>query len=92
MIYQNSRYYTQLIDNVSFVQDGNANHIVFYEFDIPGKVSWWEHVYMQDERLEQIAYQYYSRSDYWWLIPEYNPEITDYTNIVPGTVLRIPRV
>ena len=92
MIYQNSRYYNQLIDYVSFVQDGNANPIVFYEFDVPGKLSWWEHVYMQDERLEQIAYQYYSRSDYWWLIPEYNPEITDYTNIVPGTVLRIPRV
>ena len=92
MIYQNSRYYTQLIDYVSFIQDGKANPIVFYEFDIPGKLSWWEHVYTQDERLEQIAYQYYSRSDYWWLIPEYNPEITDYTNIVPGTVLRIPRV
>jgi hypothetical protein len=77
---------------VSFVQDGNANPIVFYEFDVPGKLSWWEHTYMQDERLETIAYQYYTRSDYWWLIPEYNPEITDYTNIAPGTVLRIPRV
>ena len=36
MIYQNSRYYTQLIDYVSFIQDGNANPIVFYEFDIGG--------------------------------------------------------
>jgi hypothetical protein len=92
MIYQNSRYYTQLIDYVSFTQDGNSNPIVFYEFDVIGKISWWEHTYNQNERLEQLAYQYYKRPDYWWIIPEYNPEIVDFTNIAPGTIIRIPRV
>ncbi len=92
MIYQNSRYYHQLIDYVSFTQDGDSMPIVFYEFDNPGTVSWWEHVYIEGERLESIAYKYYKRADYWWLIPEYNPVIVDFTNIAPGTVLRIPRV
>jgi nucleoid-associated protein YgaU len=92
MIYQNSRYYNQLIDFVSFTKDGNANPILFYEFDVLGSVTWWSHTYQEGERLDSIAYKYYKRSDYWWLIPEYNPTIDDFANIVPGTVLRIPRV
>ena len=92
MIYQNSRYYNQLIDHVAFVDNGPANPIVFYELDNPGTIRWWQHIYKQGERLEQIAYQYYRRSVFWWLIPEYNPEIGDFVNIKPGTVLRIPRV
>ena len=92
MIYQNSRYYHQLIDYVAFTPNGVSTPIVFYEFDNPGTVSWWEHIYTEGERLESIAYKYYKRVDYWWLIPEYNPTIVDFTNIAPGTVLRIPRV
>jgi hypothetical protein len=92
MIYQNSRYYTQLIDYVAFVPDGSSFPIVFYEFDTPGTVKWQEHIYAQNERLDQISEQYYGRPDYWWLIPEYNPQIMDFSNIVPGTVLRIPNV
>lgn len=92
MIYQNSRYYNQLIDFVAFEDNGPSNAIVFYEFDEPGTVSWWNHTYVEGERLDQIAYKYYNRSDFWWLIPEYNPEITDFVSIAPGTILRIPRV
>jgi hypothetical protein len=92
MIYQNSRYYNQLIDYVAFDETGAANPIVFYEFDDPGTITWWSHTYQEGERLDAIAYSYYKRSDFWWLIPEYNPEIGDFTDIKPGTVLRIPRV
>lgn len=91
-IYQNSRYYNQLIDYVSYSVDGSSLPIVFYEFDNPTKISWWEHIYTEGERLDQIAYTYYKRPEYWWLIPEYNPQVPDFTNITPGTVLRIPRV
>ena len=92
MIYQHSRYYGQLIDYISFVSVGDQYHIVFYAFDTIGKISWQEHIYSQGERLDQLATRYYGRPDFWWLIPEYNPIITDFDNIVPGTVLRIPRV
>jgi len=92
MIFQNSRYYNQLIDYVAITQDGNANPIVYYEFDNPGKISWWEHQYVEGERLEQIAHQYYKRPELWWVIPEYNPTIVDFINIVPGTIIKVPRV
>ena len=92
MIYQNSRYYNQLIDYISFYPEGDNYPIVFYEFDEPGKISWWEHIYTDGERLEALANKYYKRPDLWWLIPEYNPNINDFNNITAGTVLRIPHV
>lgn len=92
MIYQNSRYYNQLIDYVSFVNGGDAYPIVFYEFDNLGNTQWWEHPYQMGERLDSISSKYYTRPDLWWLIAEYNPNIKDFLNIPAGTVLRIPRV
>jgi len=92
MIYQNSRYYNQLIDYVSFVNGGNANPIVFYEFDVLGNTQWWEHRYQAGERLDSLADRYYKRPELWWLIAEYNPSIRDFLRIPAGTILRIPRV
>jgi hypothetical protein len=92
MIYQNSRYYHQLIDHVAFTENGDLQPIVFYQFDYPGNTSWQEHIYSYGERLDSLAYKYYKRVDYWWLIPEYNPQIADFQNITPGTVLKIPNV
>jgi hypothetical protein len=92
MIYQTSRYYTQLIDYIAFYPEGDNYPIVYYEVDTSGNSSWYEHVYSKGERLDQIAYKYYYRPDLWWLISEYNPNISDFNNIIPGTVLRIPRV
>lgn len=92
MIYQNSRYYSQYVDYVSFTENGDELPIVFYEFDTLGRTEWFEHVVKADDRLDTIAHDYYGRTDVWWLIPEYNPEIVDFANIAPGTVIRIPNV
>ena len=92
MIYQTSRYYTQLIDYLSFYPDGDNYPIVFYEFDAPGTITWIEHQYLEGERLDQLAQKYYNRPDLWWIIPEYNPTISDFNNITPGTFLKVPRV
>lgn len=92
MIYQTSRYYNQLIDYLSFSTTGDNYPIVFYEFDAPGNTTWSEHIYSEGERLDQISQNYYFRPDLWWLIPEYNPTISDFNNITPGTVLKIPNV
>lgn len=92
MIYQNSRYYNQLIDYISFYPTGDNYPIVFYSMDAPGLSTWSEHIYSAGERLDSIAYQYYSRPDLWWIIPEYNPQVYDFDNITPGTVLKIPHV
>jgi hypothetical protein len=91
-IYRGSRYEYSTIDFFSVSPDGSENPVVFYDFSGLGFVRYWEHIYVQGERLDQIAYKYYKRPEYWWIIPEYNPEITDITNITPGTVIRVPNV
>lgn len=91
-IYQGSRYEYSVVDFFSVVPDDNENAVVFYEFDELGTFSYREHTYVEGERPDVIAYQYYRRPDMWWTILDHNPEVTDSNNIKPGTVLRIPIV
>ena len=91
-IYKGSRYEYSTVDYFSPKIDQEDNVVVFYEFSELGLVEYWEHIYVQGERLDQIAYKYYKRPGYWWIIPEFNPSITDILNIAPGTTLRIPNV
>jgi nucleoid-associated protein YgaU len=72
--------------------DGPQNPIVFYAFSTPSVATYYEHTYLQGERLDQLAAKYYNNPNYWWIIPEFNPQIIDFVNITPGTVIRIPRV
>jgi hypothetical protein len=91
-IFQGSRYEYSVIDFVSVKENSDSNPIVFYAFEDLGSFNYTEHTYILGERLDTIAHLYYRRSDLWWIILDYNPEITDPQNIKPGTVLRIPRV
>jgi hypothetical protein len=91
-IYKGSRYEYSTVDYFSPNIDKDDNVVVFYEFSQIGLVEYWEHTYVQGERLDQIAYKYYKRPGYWWIIPEYNPKLTNLTTITPGTILRIPNV
>jgi nucleoid-associated protein YgaU len=91
-IYKGSRYEYSTIDFFKVSNQGDNNPVVFYEFSQLGLISYWEHVYVKNERLDQISHQYYKKPEFWWVIPEYNPEITDFLNIEPGTKLRIPNV
>lgn len=91
-IYKGSRYEYSTIDYFTTVRNGEEKPTVFYSFSELGLVDYWEHVYVQGERLEQIAFKYYNRPEYWWIIPEYNPQILDINNISVGSVLKIPNV
>lgn len=91
-IFKGSRYEYSTIDYVSVKQNSNENPIVFYEVSELGLVTFYEHTYVSGERLDQIANKYYRRPEYWWIIPEFNPEVKDFINITPGRVLRIPNV
>ena len=91
-IYKGSRYEYSTVDFVSTTLNGSSNPIVFYQFTQLGKITYYEHVYTEGERLDQIASRYYRNPNYWWIIPEFNPSITDFMNITPGTIIRIPNV
>lgn len=91
-IYKGSRYENSTIDFFSVTDGGDLKPTVFYEFPNLGYVEYYEHTYQAGERLDSISYKYYKRSGFWWLIAVYNPQVSDFTNIAPGTVLKIPNV
>lgn len=91
-IYKGSRYEYSTIDYFRTTETGTDKPYVMYQFSNLGLTNYWEHVYKQGERLDQIAFKYYNRPEFWWVIPEYNPSISDINNIAPGTVLKIPNV
>jgi hypothetical protein len=91
-IYKGSRYEYSTVDYFSTETKSNDKPYVIYLFSNLGLVSYWEHTYVDGERLDEIAYKYYKRPEYWWIIPEYNPAIADINNITPGTILKIPNV
>ena len=91
-IYKGSRYEYSTIDFVETTFNSSKSPIVFYEFTTLGATTYYSHVYVEGERLDQIAHKYLKNSRAWWIIPEFNPEIVDFTNIAPGTTLRIPSV
>jgi hypothetical protein len=51
-----------------------------------------EYLWKDGDRLDQLAFQFFSFPERWWIIAEVNPKVTDFLNIKPGTVLKIPRV
>lgn len=90
-IYQGSRYEYSTVDFVSVVPDGDENPIVFYEFADLNTFSYNEYEVKQGDRLDHISYNFYRKTDLWWYILDFNPEITDPSNIPAGTIVRIPR-
>lgn len=44
------------------------------------------------ETIDMLAYRFMDDGSYWWMIADANPEILDWNNLSPGTILRIPYV
>lgn len=91
-IYKGSRYEYSVVDFVSTTPNGQQYPIVFYYTSAFGRATYHEHIYVEGERLDQLANLYYKNSEYWWIIPEFNPQISDFTAITPGTIIRMPNV
>jgi hypothetical protein len=91
-IYQGSRYEYSIVDFVAVVPDGDQNPVVFYEFSDIGALKYTEYTWKDRDRLDLVSYEFYRRTDLWWVILDNNPEVVDPSNIPAGTVLRIPRV
>lgn len=91
-IYIGSRYENAVVDYVSFTQNMDAAPVVFYTFGNIGVMDYHEYVWRSGDRLDQLAMQFYSDPERWWIIAEYNPQVVDFQNIPAGTKLRIPSV
>jgi hypothetical protein len=48
-------------------------------------------IYLEEnDRLDLIAERMYGNGALWWKIADANPEILDWSDVAPGTLLRIP--
>lgn len=50
------------------------------------------HQVVHGERIDSIAFQYYTDPALWWRIAQANPEIMYWDNLPVGTILRIPQI
>jgi len=91
-IYISSRYYNQTIDYVQLEENGDIKPIVFYQFDDLSGKNYTVYTVVQGDRLDRLSYKFFGRPDLWWAIVEYNPELQNFINLAPGTVLRVPNV
>lgn len=88
-IYRGSRYEDSVVDFIVIEPNGDALPVVLYEFKEFGLVPYLEYVVEDGDRLDQLAVKFYKSPELWWLIPEFNPQVKDTLNLVPGTKLRI---
>jgi len=87
-----SRYFYSDIEYLQLEAEGDNKPVVFYSFGDGGTITYNKHIYVQGERLDQLAQNYYNKPALWWVILEANPALPDFQNIRPGTVLVIPNV
>lgn len=90
MISASSRYADSTV--ATLTKDGADVAVIVPSAQISYSFTFIHHVVMIGERIETIAYQYYSDPGLWWRIADANPELLWYDDIQPGTVLRIPSI
>lgn len=87
-----SRYYESTIDYFAFNSSGENYPVMFYQFSDLGKTKYIDYLWKQGDRLDNLATTYFLFPTRWWIIAEFNPKISDWLNVTPGTNIRIPRV
>ena len=84
----NSRYASNQVVAVDF--GGQVRNVIVPGQQTAQTVTFISHMYTHNDRLDNLANQYYGDPTQWWIISNANPEIIDWTNVTPGTILRIP--
>lgn len=91
-ITSDSRYGKSIVDYFRKETGGVTYPIVLYSFDNLTDISFFFHTYRTGETLHGLSQRYFRTPKLWWVISEYNPEVTDLFDIPDGTLLRIPSV
>ncbi len=89
MISSNSRYSGNPIEIVTD-DDGNARRVIVLVTPQQIRARVIKYRWNEDDRVDSVAADYYQDPTQWWRIAEVNPEILDWTDIAPGTLIRIP--
>lgn len=89
MIYADSRYATGVAHVANDSRSGQYSTVVRRTF--PTKTTnFFTYVWVQGDRIDLIASQFFGDPSYWWKIMDVNPEITNPFSIPIGTTIRIP--
>jgi len=89
MIFKDSRYASGNITKEYNAITKQYPVVVYRNFPIK-KVKFYFYVWKESDRVDIVARIHMGYSHLWWKLMDYNPEIGNPFNILPGTVLRIP--
>lgn len=88
MITANSRYAANTV--VSVNKDGQVVNVIVPSQPSATTFTYISHLLTDNDRLDNLANQYFGDPTQWWQISNANPEWIDWTAVPPGTVIRIP--
>jgi phage tail protein X len=91
MISPDSRYINNV---VTLIDNSEGQAIATIVPNAPANVffTYTPYQFTGADRIDNLAYQFYGDSDVWWAIANANPEVLDWSNVTPGTILRIPDI
>ena len=89
MISTDSRYTTAVLQTVTD-PDGTTRQEMRVAFPRSRVVQFTYYRTKASDRVDTLAAKHYGNGRLWWLIADANPEILDWTDLVPGTTIRVP--
>jgi hypothetical protein len=90
MILANSRYADSTLATVD--KGGSDVSVIVPSAQKPHSFTYANHQVTTGERIDSLAYQYYTDATLWWRIADANPEVLFWDDLTPGIVIRIPTV
>lgn len=88
MIQANGRYANSTV--VTLDVNGLPRQVITPSAAVPYTFVYQSHIWSGADRLDLLANRMYGNPTQWWGIAAGNPEIMDWTQVQPGTVIRIP--
>jgi hypothetical protein len=88
MILPNSRYANSTVATVD--KDGSDVAVIVPSAQRSYSFGFANHQVRVGERIDSIAYQYFTDATMWWKIADANPEILFWDNLTVGMIIRVP--
>ena len=91
MIYTDSRYADGVVVKALDARKNSYELTLFRQFP-ESQSEFYYYTWTQRDRIDLVAYKFYSDPNLWWVIMDYNPEYPNPFDIPLGATLRIPGV
>lgn len=90
MILANSRYANSAVVTVD--KSGTDVAVIVPSPAVSYSFSFVTHQVADGERVDTLAYQYYTDPTLWWRIAQANPEVMFWDDLPAGAIIRIPQL